>query len=58
MALDNLLCKLTLNTILGQREVFKKYAIFCFFNGDKNGILERVKMTTGGIKLTKRFFSL
>ena len=57
MAVDNLPCELPKNASEGFGEMFLEYVIPAFFNGDKDGILERAKITEGG-KLTKRFFYL
>ena len=54
MAVDNLPCELPRDASNGFGGAFSKYVIPAFFNGDKDGILERARMTSGG-KLTKRF---
>ena len=54
MSVDNLPCELPKDASEGFGEMFMKYVIPAFFNGDKEGILERSKMTENG-KLTKRF---
>ena len=54
MSVDNLPCELPKDASEGFGEMFMKYVIPAFFNGDKDGILERSKMTENG-KLTKRF---
>jgi alanine dehydrogenase len=54
MSIDNLPCELPKDASEGFGEMFMKYVIPAFFNGDKDGILERSKMTENG-KLTKRF---
>ncbi|WP_422860641.1 NAD(P)-dependent oxidoreductase [Flagellimonas sp. S174] len=54
MAVDNLPCELPRDASTGFGEAFSKYVIPAFFNGDKDGILERARMTSGG-KLTPRF---
>lgn len=54
MSVDNLPCELPKDASEGFGEMFMKHVIPAFFNGDKDGILERAKMTENG-KLTKRF---
>ncbi|WP_262913925.1 NAD(P)-dependent oxidoreductase [Aequorivita vitellina] len=54
MAVDNLPCELPKDASEGFGEMFLYHVIPAFFNGDKNGILERAKMTAAG-KLTPRF---
>ena len=54
MAVDNLPCELPNNASRGFGFMFLKYVIPAFFNGDKDGVLERAKMTENG-KLTERF---
>jgi len=54
MAVDNLPCELPNNASRGFGFMFLKYVIPAFFNGDKEGILERAKMTENG-KLTERY---
>ncbi|MFP2996246.1 NAD(P)-dependent oxidoreductase [Spongiivirga sp. MCCC 1A20706] len=54
MAVDNLPCELPRDASEGFGEAFLKHVIPAFFNGDKNGILERARMTKNG-KLTKRY---
>jgi len=54
MAVDNLPAELPRDSSDGFGEAFSKYVIPAFFNGDKDGILERARMTQNG-KLTKRF---
>ncbi len=54
MSVDNLPCELPKDASEGFGEMFMEHVIPAFFNGDKDGILERAKMTTGG-KLTPRF---
>lgn len=54
MAVDNLPCELPRDASVGFGEQFAKYVIPAFFNGDKDGILERARMTKNG-KLTKRY---
>ncbi|RKS53901.1 alanine dehydrogenase/PNT-like protein [Gillisia mitskevichiae] len=54
MAVDNLPCELPKDASEGFGEMFMEHVIPAFFNGDKDGILKRAKMTEGG-KLTIRF---
>lgn len=54
MAVDNLPCELPKDASEGFGEMFSEYVIPAFFNGDKDGILKRAKMTENG-KLTERF---
>lgn len=54
MAVDNLPCELPKDASNGFGEMFLKNVIPAFFNNDKDGVLERAKMTENG-KLTKRF---
>lgn len=54
MAVDNLPCELPRDASVGFGESFLKHVIPAFFNGDKDGVLERSRMTKNG-KLTKRF---
>ena len=54
MAVDNLPCELPKDASEGFGELFSEYVIPAFFNGDKDGILKRAKMTENG-KLTERF---
>lgn len=54
MAVDNLPCELPRDASVGFGESFLKHVIPAFFNGDKDGVLERARMTQDG-KLTKRF---
>lgn len=54
MAVDNLPCELPKDSSEGFGEMFMEYVIPAFFNGDKDGILQRAKMTEKG-KLTPRF---
>ena len=54
MAVDNLPCELPRETSEGFGEMFIEHVIPAFFNGDKDGILKRAKMTENG-KLTPRF---
>jgi len=54
MAVDNLPCELPNNASRGFGFMFLEHVIPAFFNGDKDGILARAKMTENG-KLTPRF---
>lgn len=54
MAVDNLPCELPKDSSEGFGEMFMEHVIPAFFNGDKDGILERAKITEKG-KLTPRF---
>jgi len=54
MAVDNLPCELPENASRGFGFMFLKDVIPAFFNGDKDGVLERAKMCENG-KLTERF---
>ena len=54
MAVDNLPCEIPKDASEGFGEQFMEHVIPAFFNGDKDGILERAKITEKG-KLTSRF---
>ena len=54
MAVDNLPCELPKDASEGFGEMFLKNVLPAFFNGDKDGVLARAKMTENG-KLTERF---
>lgn len=54
MAVDNLPCELPKDSSEGFGEMFLEHVIPAFFDGDKNGILSRAKITENG-KLTPRF---
>jgi alanine dehydrogenase len=54
MAVDNLPCELPKDASEGFGEMFMEHVIPAFFDGDKEGILERAKITENG-KLTARF---
>jgi len=54
MAVDNLPCELPKDASEGFGEMFMEHVIPAFFNGDKDGILSRAKITENG-KLTSRF---
>lgn len=54
MSVDNLPCELPKDASEGFGEMFMEHVVPAFFNGDKDGILERAKITENG-KLTERF---
>lgn len=54
MAVDNLPCELPKDASEGFGELFLKHVIPAFFNDDKDGLLERARMTYNG-KLTVRY---
>ena len=54
MTVDNLPNEIARDASEGFGQNFEKYIIPAFFNGDKDGILARAKMTENG-KLTERF---
>ncbi len=54
MAVDNLPCELPRDASEGFGEAFLKNVISAFFNGDKDGVLHRARMTQNG-KLTERY---
>ncbi|MEN8965986.1 MAG: NAD(P)-dependent oxidoreductase [Polaribacter sp.] len=54
MAVDNLPCELPKDASEGFGEMFLENVIPAFFNNDKDGVLQRAKMTENG-KLTPRF---
>jgi alanine dehydrogenase len=54
MAVDNLPCELPRDASEGFGEAFIKNVIPAFFNGDKDGVLQRARMTQNG-KLTERY---
>ncbi|WP_349663315.1 alanine dehydrogenase [Cellulophaga lytica] len=54
MAVDNLPCELPRDASVGFGQSFIKHVIPAFFNEDKDGVLERARMTKDG-KLTDRF---
>ncbi len=54
MAVDNLPCELPSDASNGFGTAFLEYVIPAFFNNDKDGILERARMTQNG-KLTERY---
>ena len=54
MSVDNLPCELPKDASEGFGEMFMEHVVPAFFNGDKDGILQRAKMTENG-QLTPRF---
>ncbi|HTG65645.1 MAG TPA: NAD(P)-dependent oxidoreductase [Flavobacterium sp.] len=54
MAVDNLPCELPKDASEGFGAMFLEHVIPAFFNGDKDGIIQRAKITEKG-KLTPRF---
>lgn len=54
MAVDNLPCELPKDASEGFGDMFLEHVIPAFYNGDKDGVLERAKITESG-KLTQRF---
>jgi len=54
MAVDNLPCELPRDASEGFGAAFIQNVIPAFFNGDKDGVLDRARMTQNG-KLTKRY---
>ncbi|WP_300565691.1 NAD(P)-dependent oxidoreductase [Flavobacterium sp.] len=54
MSVDNLPCELPRDASEGFGEMFLEHVIPAFFNDDKDGILQRAKITENG-KLTERF---
>jgi alanine dehydrogenase len=54
MAVDNLPCELPKDASEGFGEMFLEHVVPAFFNNDKDGILERAKITENG-QLTERF---
>ncbi|WP_430412166.1 NAD(P)-dependent oxidoreductase [Kordia sp.] len=55
MAVDNLPCELPKDASEGFGEMFLQHVIPAFYNGDKNGVLARARMTTADGKLTERY---
>jgi alanine dehydrogenase len=55
MAVDNLPCELPKDASEGFGDMFMENVIPAFFNGDRDGILQRAKITTAEGKLTPRF---
>ena len=54
MAVDNLPCELPRDASVGFGQAFLRNVVPAFFNGDRDGILERARMTKNG-KLTPRY---
>ncbi|GGZ81720.1 NAD(P)-dependent oxidoreductase [Algibacter mikhailovii] len=54
MAVDNLPCELPQDASEGFGEQFLEHVIPAFYNNDKDGVLQRAKMTENGL-LTERF---
>ncbi len=54
MAVDNLPCELPRDASVGFGDAFVKNVIPAFFNKDKDGVLQRARMTKNG-KLTERY---
>ncbi len=54
MSVDNLPCELPRDASEGFGQMFMEHVIPAFFNGDKDGILARAKITENG-QLTERF---
>ncbi|GAA4292526.1 NAD(P)-dependent oxidoreductase [Aestuariibaculum suncheonense] len=54
MAVDNLPCELPKDASEGFGDMFLQHVIPAFFNNDKDGVLQRAKITEKG-KLTQRF---
>lgn len=54
MAVDNLPCELPKDASEGFGQMFMDHVLPAFFNNDKDGVLERARMTRDG-KLTTRF---
>lgn len=54
MAVDNLPCELPKDSSEGFGKMFMQHVIPAFFNGDKDGILQRAQISENG-KLTDRF---
>jgi|SRR5690554_4370474 len=55
MAVDNLPCELPNDASVGFGEMFEAHVLPAFFNGDKDGILERARITTAEGALTPNF---
>lgn len=54
MAVDNLPCELPMDASSGFGDMFLQHVMPAFFNEDKDGVLERARMTKDG-QLTERF---
>ena len=55
MAVDNLPCELPKDASEGFGDMFLKHVIPAFYNGDKDGILKRARMSTSQGTLTGRY---
>lgn len=55
MAVDNLPCELPRDASQGFGDMFLEHVIPAFFNGDKDGILQRAQITTDNGALTQKF---
>ncbi len=55
MAVDNLPCELPKDASEGFGDMFLQHVIPAFYNGDKDGVLARARMTTNDGKLTDRY---
>lgn len=55
MAVDNLPCELPNDASIGFGDMFFENVLPAFFNGDKDGILQRAQITTSEGELTSRF---
>ena len=55
MAVDNLPCELPKDASEGFGDMFMEHVIPAFFNNDKQGILNRAKITSTNGELTERF---
>lgn len=55
MAVDNLPCELPNDASIGFGDMFETHVLPAFFNGDKDGILERARITTSKGELTPNF---
>lgn len=55
MAVDNLPCELPNDASKGFGDMFYDHVLPAFFNGDKDGILQRAQITTSDGELTPRF---
>lgn len=55
MAVDNLPCELPKDASQGFGDMFLEHVIPAFFDGDKDGILQRAQITTAAGELTPKF---
>ena len=55
MAVDNLPCELPKDASQGFGDMFLEHVVPAFFDGDKDGILRRAKITAAEGKLTPKF---